>query len=59
MQQDLKKFIDYVVKGFSKQFTSEQSAKCFCALCEDNAKALAPFAPEIIENSICLPLTFL
>lgn len=50
-QQDVKKFVEYVISGLDNKYTLPSCSKAFSALCIDNAEVLSVFAPEIIQNS--------
>ncbi|CDW74356.1 arm repeat-containing protein [Stylonychia lemnae] len=56
-QEDVKKFVDYVIQGFNNKYSTPSCSKAFQKLCVDNAKALAVFAPEIIQKSNFCSLT--
>eukprot|EP00347_Sterkiella_histriomuscorum_P023855 403333152 len=54
-QQDIKKFVDYVIVGLTNKYATPSCSKAFNTLCVDNAKVLSAFSEEIIQKVIPYP----
>jgi hypothetical protein len=58
-QEDVKKFVDFVIKGFKHKYSLPSCSSAFNKLCVDNAHTLASFAPEIIDTGNLFLLTYI
>lgn len=57
-KEELKKFLDYIVKGFLNKYTFDYSSDCFNDLCVDNGMVLSEFSGNLIEKCKFIHLTF-